>query len=488
MNELIEWVKTQIANNDFAAGGALVVIMSAVMYQLRALPLLLWGAIKRLLTATVSFDERSGLYEFFDRWVDDQQLVVDKRDVVLRLDERTDPPKLLRVPDRRSYLVRIGGVRCILTRGRDDEGKAGKAAANDDDGYMSMMAPERYWVKCFIWQRNAVLNVLKHIATEYGVADDDNFSIHTYHFYWKKRFMQPKKDLDSVILAEGLMDDITADIGKFLCEREWYEQRQIPYQRGYMLAGPPGTGKTSLVQCLASHFGLRLCVLDLGSVYDDRSLKEAFIDAPGRSIILIEDFDSFFDGRTVVKTSDSQKITFSGFLNAVNGVVASPGRILIMTTNKTEQVDPALIRVGRVDRTFHLGYVVYEQVVALGMRFFGGGRVVMIDGKEYTKAGIEHETQEHALQAMHAFAAEIANLRDVTPADLLGHWQMNPDYERAFNTELFLQQRNERTQLDADIRKQAIDELAAMEAAAPAPVDTEATARALTAEKAAGLA
>ncbi len=42
-------------------------------------------------------------------------------------------------------------------------------------------------------------------------------------------------------------------------------------------------------------------------------------------------------------------LTFSGFLNAIDGVRSQEGRIIIMTTNYKEKLDPALLRPGRVD-------------------------------------------------------------------------------------------------------------------------------------------
>merc|ERR1719277_784165 len=57
--------------------------------------------------------------------------------------------------------------------------------------------------------------------------------------------------------------------------------------------------------------------------------------------------------------SDSKhdKLNLSGLLNVLDGVVDTPERILIMTTNHPEQLDPALIRPGRVDKKILLGYM-----------------------------------------------------------------------------------------------------------------------------------
>merc|ERR1719203_2373898 len=56
-------------------------------------------------------------------------------------------------------------------------------------------------------------------------------------------------------------------------------------------------------------------------------------------------------------SSTKDKLNLSGLLNVLDGVVDTPERILIMTTNHPEQLDPALIRPGRIDKKILLGYM-----------------------------------------------------------------------------------------------------------------------------------
>ena len=74
-------------------------------------------------------------------------------------------------------------------------------------------------------------------------------------------------------------------------------------------------------------------------------------NAPERSILLLEDIDAAFLGRTA--TSQERQpdgyqpnVTFSGLLNALDGVASGESRIIFMTTNHLERLDPALIRPG----------------------------------------------------------------------------------------------------------------------------------------------
>jgi chaperone BCS1 len=124
----------------------------------------------------------------------------------------------------------------------------------------------------------------------------------------------------------------------------------IPYKRSFLLYGPPGTGKSSLAQALAGHFKLSISYLNLSDNIDDFCLNLLLNLAPKKSIVLLEDIDCLFEVRKNSERVNS--ITFSGFLNAIDGVRSQEGRIIIMTTNHKEKLDPALLRAGRTDRSF----------------------------------------------------------------------------------------------------------------------------------------
>lgn len=64
------------------------------------------------------------------------------------------------------------------------------------------------------------------------------------------------------------------------------------------------------------------------------------------------------------------KLNLSGLLNVLDGVVDTPGRIVIMTTNHPEQLDPALIRPGRIDKKLMLGYMGPSDVVCMLEHYF----------------------------------------------------------------------------------------------------------------------
>jgi mitochondrial chaperone BCS1 len=120
---------------------------------------------------------------------------------------------------------------------------------------------------------------------------------------------------------------------------------------------------------------LNLCHLSLSGrgVRDDDDLNRKLNQTPDQSIILLEDIDSIFVGReSVQKSRGGGGVTFSGLLNALDGIRSQEGRIIFMTTNHREKLDPALLRPGRADYHVHLDYASYSQQYRMFLKFNPG--------------------------------------------------------------------------------------------------------------------
>ncbi|KIK08205.1 hypothetical protein K443DRAFT_672695 [Laccaria amethystina LaAM-08-1] len=224
--------------------------------------------------------------------------------------------------------------------------------------------------------------------------------IHTaWGIEWRP-FGQPrqKRPIQSVVLEPGVAQRIESDIKTFLERRQWYADRGIPYRRGYLLHGPPGSGKTSFIQALAGSLSYDICLLNLSErgLADDK-LFHLLSNVPERSFVLVEDVDAAFNKR--VQTSEDgyqSSVTFSGFLNALDGVASGEERIIFMTTNHVEKLDPALIRPGRVDISELINDASPKQARILFERFYGEGeRVAGISNKEVEKISEQLENIVH---------------------------------------------------------------------------------------------
>ena len=83
------------------------------------------------------------------------------------------------------------------------------------------------------------------------------------------------------MLDEGIAEHIASDVSEFVGSFSWYAERGIPYRRGYLLHGPPGSGKSSFVAALAGQIEYDICVLNLSEagLTDDR-LAHALTHVP----------------------------------------------------------------------------------------------------------------------------------------------------------------------------------------------------------------
>jgi len=208
--------------------------------------------------------------------------------------------------------------------------------------------------------------------------------------FWSSDGTVRKRPLHTVIANKKLKQSILKDIEEFLVARQWYYDRGLPYKKTFVIYGGPGGGKTSLIKAIAGHFGMNIARLNLADMTDSM-LEDGLRNVPEKSIVLVEDFDS----ADAVKTRDAMKrqlqlkrkkedddsekeadnsnkkisfiensgLTLSGVLNALDGVVELDGTLIFMTTNVLEDIDPAVIRKGRVDKFYEVGALQHAEIV-----------------------------------------------------------------------------------------------------------------------------
>jgi len=184
--------------------------------------------------------------------------------------------------------------------------------------------------------------------------------------------------LDSIVLQAGEKEHLMQDIESFRNSKQRYARLGVPYHRGYLLHGPPGTGKTSLVSALAAHFGISIYTVNLTD-FTDRSLMHAVNQVSSNSVLLFEDIDCMKSSKARVDPSPSDKsdksnpgngVTLSGLLNVLDGFYAPTNVLFVMTTNRVEALDQALLRPGRIDYKLYLGEASDRQKIELYRRFF----------------------------------------------------------------------------------------------------------------------
>ncbi|KAK4044781.1 BCS1 N terminal-domain-containing protein [Parachaetomium inaequale] len=247
---------------------------------------------------------------------------------------------------------------------------------------------------------------------------------------WQQVANRPVRPMQTVVLDDEQKIRILSDMNEYLhpATPRWYANRGIPLRRGYLFHGPPGTGKTSLSFALAGVFGLDIYVISLlDPTLTEEDLLGLFTSLPRRCVVLLEDIDTAGlkrvedpassssssssdddknseEGQDDTKDKKSPKkakhhkskkdwkvsdlarelkraggngdsgekkgISLSGLLNAIDGVASHEGRVLIMTTNKPQTLDEALIRPGRVDLQVAFTNATQQQARELFVRMY----------------------------------------------------------------------------------------------------------------------
>ncbi|OEL14778.1 AAA-ATPase [Dichanthelium oligosanthes] len=230
---------------------------------------------------------------------------------------------------------------------------------------------------------------------------------------------------DTLALDPDLKARLLADLTAFAEGREFYRRTGRPWKRGYLLHGPPGSGKSSLIAAMANHLRYDVFDLELTRVTTNADLRALLIQTTNRSLIVIEDIDcslhltgdrglaserlhkrrklhaaaydddssdSDDDGGGNDADNHRGKVTLSGLLNFTDGLWSCCGeeRIIVFTTNHVDGIDPALLRPGRMDVHVRLDACGAHAMRELAERYVGVGDHEMLDAAEDSiRAGAE---------------------------------------------------------------------------------------------------
>jgi chaperone BCS1 len=167
------------------------------------------------------------------------------------------------------------------------------------------------------------------------------------------------------LALDAVQRDAVESVRRWLRSKTQFEERGVPWRMGLCLCGPPGTGKTSFVRCLAQELDLPITAFELAT-YDNagfiRHWDRVLDDSPG--IALVEDIDAVFKGRENVTAGATAGLTFDCLLNTISGAAPGAGVLLVVTTNDPDSLDPALgrptegggtTRPGRINRVVPFG-------------------------------------------------------------------------------------------------------------------------------------
>lgn len=366
-------VQHAMTHNDFLSGGFVLMLIGGLAAWLRVVPGRAYRWAYRHVVLTVEVNSRDDAFEWFRVWLARHPVSARLRYLELssREDKETggfdllerdgDSPRAMLTPITGQQWVRYRGTWFLIGANREEKQNNGLLI-----GFHHTMT-----IRTFSWNRAALLELVREAYRATVRPEERRVAIHVPNGeYWRCLERRKPRALESLVYAGGTLERLVEDARRFFADEEWYAGAGVPWRRGYLLHGPPGNGKSSLVAALAGELNLDVCVLNLSmDTLDDARVQDLLSRAPERSLVLLEDIDAVFQGRDKPKGQRS-RLSFNGLLNALDGVGAQEGRLVFLTTNHREKLDPALIRPGRCDVHALIDNASREQISGMIRRFF----------------------------------------------------------------------------------------------------------------------
>lgn len=245
---------------------------------------------------------------------------------------------------------------------------------------------------------------------------------------YARRPFASNKTFDNIFFSEKQRLKRKLDI--FVNKQEVYTKFGVPRTLGFLFSGLPGCGKTACAKCIANYTKRHVIVIPLHKVtnmtvltslffneeidsvrvpFDSRIYVFEEIDCNGWDEIVSARTDESRESRDtssnviVLSSSESSyrrekseeeclgKVTLGGLLELLDGIAETPGRLIIVTTNHPEKLDPALIRPGRIDMHVSFGLPTANDVISIVRHFFGNDVVLSEDDVDsIVNAGMTH--------------------------------------------------------------------------------------------------
>lgn len=366
------------AQTELFAGGVALTVLGTLLALCRSIPGRVLRLLRRQFVVSVEIRDTEVAFEWMSRFLIAHPSMRGARSLTVgsRMDmgsgcagpgpQRIGEPSKPIVefsPAPGTYLIREGNRPVVLVRERHEGGNGG--------GGFPAPPRDTYRLFCIGRKPDLIRSMLERAALLAVSAEERQVAIWTIAYdSWRVVTRIRARSLESVHLAPGQRERITADLDQFLASEEWYTERGLRWKRNHLYEGPPGSGKSSLAGALAGHYGMDLYLLNVAdkSMTDER-LTRSVLDVNERSIILLEDIDCVLEGRQVKGPEGG--VTFAGLLAAIDSEASPRGVIFILTTNHPEKLDPALLRHGRVDLREYLGEATPEQGAKLFMHWYG---------------------------------------------------------------------------------------------------------------------
>lgn len=366
---------SEALQNQFLSGGLVLGIVGSLIALCRQLPGKFFAWLKRRLIITVDVTNDDPIFEWLSLWLASHPYSRRARSLTARsrrddygnIDREGDDdlPDVVFTPAPGNHVFLYERRLVWLSRERETL----KSEKSSD--IFSTRQRETFQIRVLGRKQQVIRSLIEKARDAAAKARGDQVNVYIVSYgSWMRSDTRRMRAPSTVVLPGGVVEEIRDAIAEFLKSQDWYAERGIPWRLGFLFYGVPGSGKTSLIKALAGEFGMDLYSLNLGDPHlTDSKLISLLAEAKADSITTLEDIDAAFKAREKSKDTDNG-VTFSGLLNALDGVASKEGSIVFMTTNHKDVLDPALIRPGRADLHIEFDYATREQASRLFKQFF----------------------------------------------------------------------------------------------------------------------
>ena len=344
-NELVQSM-VALALMGAAVGGVLGVI--------RYVPVLIWRLIQRRWAVSITTRDQE-LIRWMGYWLAESGYGKRCQWLDASIIYGTEGMEPVIMPGHGAHTFREDGVRYWLNHMLEDQGVAGKKSVLTIKTLGRGLEPLRNLIE------QAVALANSEHKNKNVTFVNDKFG------HWMRVRLSPLRNKASLFLNEGLLERLLGDAEAFFGGIDRYRLRGLPYRRGYLLFGPAGNGKSTVIQVLATELNLPIYMLSLTDPeMTDTAVALALGRTPERCLLVIEDFEKV--------NLDETDVTIAGLLNAIDGPLASEGRLLIITANEPESISAYFLRPGRIDCKWLIGSPEREAINECVDRFGVNGR------------------------------------------------------------------------------------------------------------------
>ena len=335
-------------NNEFAVGAIAAGTLGFIVAFGKSLPAKFFELLHKHLTTSVTVESTTVTYEYLMKLLAERNVTTTVRNTRISYDGYTDIGFGVHYIWYDYTLLRIS-----------------VAKETSPNGASRILS---YVIITKLGRSHTVLNKLLSDANAVGIRPDRlRFFRQSSMWHQDTDYIgsEYKRPLSNVFIPAETKVSLLSTIDRFIASEAWYRNHSIPYQLTILLYGPPGTGKTSLIKAIASHLNRDIATATSAEAFS------YLCGYDGKRLIVSEEIDllGMSNRDSNAQTTDTDK-HLSHILQALDGLITVPGRIVILSTNYLDRLDSALIRDGRIHLRLEVPYLSTETFYEMLQSFY----------------------------------------------------------------------------------------------------------------------